>query len=110
MLGRSLSRSLISPRKQRLHTSILFLSRALPTHRKTANERSGRKVSLEQFLDRDRQISHPNAGSVINSISNCRRYSGYCDLAYSARADRADIRVGYVEECNVDFGNVGIDR
>src|SRR5438874_7918678 len=63
-----------------------------------------------QFVRRDRQIADAFAGSVKNCVRHCRRRAGDSDLADPARAKSRHMRIGLVDEIDVEFGRVRENR
>src|SRR5438105_7563073 len=65
---------------------------------------------LNQFVRRDRQIADAFAGSVKNCVRHCRWRAGDSNLADPARAKSWHMRIGLVDEIDLEFGRVREDR
>jgi hypothetical protein len=71
---------------------------------------AAREKSNEQVLDLDRQLADPYAGGVVYGARDGRRHPRQSDLTDAAGAKLVQLRVGVLDEMDLQRGHVGVYR
>src|SRR5690348_15479798 len=70
----------------------------------------GVRKTFEELVERDRVISYPDAGGIIDGIGHCRRNAAYAELGNALGLHRGRNRVGLIKEDDFLVRDIGVHR